>query len=87
VRLAARVFAPHYASHAPAALTADAALRAAPDAGSDVLAALPAGSAFEVLELAGGTAWGVAPGPSLVGYLDEAALAPTDVGDGGAGNA
>lgn len=44
-------------------------LRAAPAADSEVLASLKAGDVFEVLELAGDRAWGVAPGAQLVGYI------------------
>lgn len=44
-------------------------LRAAPAADSEVLGSLKAGDVFEVLELAGDRAWGVAPGLHLVGYI------------------
>jgi hypothetical protein len=40
----------------------------------NVLAQLSPGDTFEVLELAGGNAWGVARGPGLVGYIDAGAL-------------
>lgn len=75
MRLADRVFAPHYAAPMPRMLAEAAELRlsAAPD--SEVLAQLAAGDAFEVLELAGSHAWGVAPGPGLVGYIAASALA------------
>jgi hypothetical protein len=59
IRLADRVFAPHYASPMPRALARAVALRAGP---------------FEVLELAGINAWGVAATPRLVGYIDADAL-------------
>jgi hypothetical protein len=59
----------------PRKLSAPAQLRAAPAADSEVLAQLAAGDIFEVLELAGETAWGTAPGAGLVGYLPAAALA------------
>ena len=39
-----------------------------------LLAELAAGEPFEVLELAGGRAWGFAPGPRLAGYVDAGAL-------------
>jgi hypothetical protein len=58
----------------PRSLAAAADLRASAAADSEVLARLNAGDAFEVLELAGSHAWGVAPGAKLVGYLDAAAL-------------
>jgi hypothetical protein len=75
IRLADRVFAPHYAAPMPRTLATDAALRAAPDSNSETLATLAAGDVFEVLELAGGNAWGVAPGQKLVGYIPADALA------------
>jgi hypothetical protein len=74
IRLAARVFAPHYAAPVPRALGRAAALRSAPDARSEVLVTLAPGDRFEVLEIASNRAWGVAPGPGLVGYLDADAL-------------
>ena len=76
VRLADRVFAPHYAAPLARAVAAAANLRAAPDADSEVLATLAPGDVFEVLELAGDRAWGVAPGHKLVGYMDISALGP-----------
>lgn len=75
VRLADRVFAPHYAAPMSRALATPAALRASAAIDSEVLADLAAGDVFEVLELAGNHAWGVAPGLGLVGYISAAALA------------
>lgn len=74
IRLADRVFAPHYAAPMPHVLAGSAALRTAPAADSDVLATLESGDVFEVLEFAGNHAWGTAPGVGLVGYIDAAAL-------------
>jgi len=74
VRLADRVFAPHYAAPMAKLLSSDTALRAAPARDSEILAQLSAGGVFEVLELAGGNAWGVARVPGLVGYIDAGAL-------------
>jgi len=37
---------------------------------SMVLAELASGETFEVLEVAGGQAWGIAPVMGLVGYCD-----------------
>ena len=76
VRLADRVFAPHYAAPAPRTLARATALRADRETGDDELVRLAAGDPFEVLEFAGGLAWGVAPAQGLVGYLDADALAP-----------
>jgi hypothetical protein len=75
VRLADRVFAPHYAAPMPRILAADAGLRSSSAADSEVLASLNAGDVFEVLELAGNHAWGVAPAAGIVGYIPAAALA------------
>lgn len=74
VRLADRVFAPHYAAPMPRLLASDAALRAAKAKDSEIVAQLHAGDVFEILELSGGNAWGVAPGAGLVGYVDAAAI-------------
>jgi len=75
VRLAERVFAPHYAAPMPRTLVRAASLRSARGTDAEVLSHLQPGDLFEVLELAGGSAWGVAPGVGMVGYVDAAALA------------
>jgi hypothetical protein len=72
IRLADRVFAPHYAVAMPCVVTRDAVLAAAP--GGERLAALDAGDAFELLELAGDHGWGIASAQGLVGYCDRTAL-------------
>jgi hypothetical protein len=74
VRLADRVFAPHYAAPLPRTLARVATLRTGRDPASEPLAQLEPGDVIEVLELSGGLVWGVAPGKELVGYLDAAAL-------------
>ena len=58
----------------PRIMTAAAELRARPERNSEVLAGLVVGDVFDVLEFSGDHAWGVAPGPGLVGYVDAAAL-------------
>ncbi|MET0307079.1 MAG: SH3 domain-containing protein [Sphingomonas sp.] len=78
VRLADRVFAPHYAAPMARTLSIDTALRAASPRDSEILVRLSAGDTFEVLELAGGNAWGVARSTGLVGYIDAAALGATE---------
>jgi hypothetical protein len=75
VRLADRVFAPHYAAPMPRTLSVPADLRLSAAADSEVLAKLAAGDVFEVLELAGSHAWGVAPAAGLVGYIPASSLA------------
>ncbi|WP_447725090.1 SH3 domain-containing protein [Sphingomonas koreensis] len=74
VRLADRVFAPHYAAPVAYVVTAATALRAAKESDAEVLVQLAEGDVFEVLELSAGTAWGSAPGSGLVGYVDAAQL-------------
>ena len=76
VRLADRVFAPHYAAPAPRMVAREAALMSDRTGDAIPLARLAAGEAFELLETAGGHAWGIAPDRGLVGYLDADALAP-----------
>lgn len=75
VRLADRVFAPHYAAPMPRNLIASAELRLSAAGDSEVLACLAAGDIFEVLEFAGNHAWGVAPKAGLVGYIPASVLA------------
>ena len=75
VRLADQVFAPHYAAAMPRRVAVAVDLRAARDPGSAVLAGLDDGDLFEVLDLIGDAAWGIAPAQGLVGYLPAAALA------------
>lgn len=81
VRLAERVFAPHYAAPLPRILARAVTLRSAAPLAAEPLAQLSAGDAFEVLELAGSHAWGVAPGARLVGYIDADALSTDLPGD------
>ena len=74
VRLADRVFAPHYAAAMTRSLVSACALRAAPDRNSEILAQIAAGEPFDILDLSGGHAWGVEPRSGYVGYIDAAAL-------------
>ena len=79
VRLAGKVFVPHYAVPMPhLAAAGGATLRKAPQAEADVLAQLAAGSSFDVLDMAGSYAWGellgTDGGPSSVGYIALAEL-------------
>jgi hypothetical protein len=78
VRLADRIFAPHYAAPMPRRVAVAADLREASAKDSPVLARLAPDDIFEVLELAGDHAWGVAPAHKLVGYIDASALAEND---------
>ncbi len=74
VRLADRVFAPHYASAIVRVVTIAAPLRTSRDADAEALITLAPGDLFEVLELSAGSAWGRAPAAGLVGYVDAASL-------------
>jgi hypothetical protein len=74
VRLAARVFAPHYAAPMRRTLVADATLRAARGAEAEPLAQLAKGDAFDLLDVTGAVAWGIVVESGLVGYVDAAAL-------------
>lgn len=72
VRLADRVFAPHYAEPMTCIVLREATLRGR--ANGETLATLQKGDRFELLELVGATAWGIAPAAGRVGYCDRAAL-------------
>lgn len=74
VRLADHVFAPHYAAPLPRTVTAPASLRATRAKDGDILATLAPGDQFELLDVTGDLAWGVAPASGCVGYLEAAAL-------------
>lgn len=73
VRLANQVFAPHYAAAMTCVAISAATVFEQPGSG-DALAELGTDDAFEVLELAGDHAWGIATAVGLVGYVDRAAL-------------
>ncbi len=68
------MFAPHYAAPLQCVATRAVPLQSTRDSASAPLAAIAMGDRFEVLELAGGNAWGVAPDHGLVGYVDRTAL-------------
>ena len=74
IRLADRVFAPHYAEAVRRALVADASLFAGRHAGAETLATLRVGDPFDLLDVTAGSAWGIAVVSGLVGYLDADAL-------------
>jgi hypothetical protein len=74
VRLADQVFAPHYAAPLPRQVVTATELRAERATDAPRLAALAAGDLFEMLDVTGGSAWGVASASGLVGYVDAAAL-------------
>lgn len=74
IRIADRVFASHYAAPMQRVLLVPASLRAARAADAPLVAQLAAGDTFEVLEVTGGVAWGIAVECGLVGYLDAGAV-------------
>ena len=74
VRLAERVFAPHYVAPMRCTLADDAVLRIGRGTDAEALARLARDDAFDLLDVTGGVAWGIAVESGLVGYLDAAAL-------------
>ncbi|VVT11176.1 conserved hypothetical protein [Sphingomonas sp. EC-HK361] len=74
MRLAEYVFAPHYAAPMPRKLLSAAVMTETRQADSGTVAQLAAGDAFDVLDVTGGVAWGIATGSGLVGYLPAKAL-------------
>lgn len=75
MRLADRVFAPHYAAPMPVIVGALTPVREAADASSPIITKIATGGVFEVLELAGTNAWGIACDSGLVGYIQASAIA------------
>lgn len=78
IRLADRVFAPHYAAHVLRSVTSDTAIRAASRRDSEVLGTLVAGDTFELLELSSELGWGRSVGSGLVGFVSAETLAPIE---------
>ena len=74
VRLAHQVFAPHYASPLPRQIVAATELRAERSIDSPRLASLAVGDWFDMLDVTGDSAWGVASASGLVGYVDAMTL-------------
>lgn len=69
------MLAPHYAEPVERRVIAATVLREGRDMRSAALAALAPGEPFELLDLIGDAAWGVARNHGLVGYLPAAHLA------------
>jgi hypothetical protein len=74
IRLAEQVFAPHYVRAVPKRVARAAALRGGRGADAPVLAELADGEPFELLDVTGGIAWGIAPTHDRVGYVVADAL-------------
>lgn len=70
IRLAGRYFVPHYAVPMPRIVGAgDTVLRKAGKAGAEPVETLAEGTLFNVLDIAGGWAWGQVGEDGFVGYL------------------
>jgi hypothetical protein len=78
VRLADRVFAPHYAEAVDRRVATATVLRVDRDPASAALAELTPGDVFELLDIMGNQAWGIATRHGLVGYVPATALAACD---------
>ena len=74
VRLAGKVFVPHYAVPMAHELERDAELKLAAKAEAETMEAFTAGTRFDVLDMAGGWAWGQICNDGLVGYFPLDAL-------------
>jgi hypothetical protein len=77
IRCAGRIFVPHYAVPMPHHVAGEGVtvLRAA-HSDAEVLATLAPGEVFNVLDMAGGWAWGQQGEHGFVGYVPLAALLP-----------
>lgn len=75
IRCAGRIFVPHYAVPMPNRVTGDATLLRAARSDAEMLAVLRTGTLFNVLDIAGGWAWGQVGEDGLVGYVPVAGLA------------
>jgi hypothetical protein len=76
IKLAGRCFVPHYAAPMFHRTKAGATLLSHPREDADVIAALPADTVFEVLDIAKAWAWGQVEHDGLVGYIAMAELEP-----------
>lgn len=78
VRLAGQVFVPHYSAPMAHALATSGELLTAPRSDGVVRETLPAGTPFNVLDIAGDWAWGQVGEDGYVGYLPMASLRRSD---------
>ena len=77
VRLAGRVFVPHYAVPMERKIVSGGAdLRVAGAVDAELREALPGGTTFNVLDMSGGWAWGQVGEQGFVGYVPLDALEP-----------
>lgn len=77
IRMAGKVFVPHYVVPVPHLVNGSGArVLKAGRADAEVLLELPTGALFNVLDLAGGWAWGQVGEDGVVGYVSAAAIHP-----------
>ena len=69
IRLAEFVFAPHYAAPMPRRIAVPTALCADREDCAAPIATLATGDRFDVLDVSGSRAWGIAVAEGLVGYV------------------
>ena len=69
IRLAGRYFVPHYAVPMPRHVTEETVLRKAGKADAEAVETLAGGTLFNVLDIAGGWAWGQVGEDGFVGYV------------------
>ncbi len=77
VRLAGRIFAPHYSRAEPLYAVTASPVRAARAKDSPVLSEILPGERFELLELSSEYGWGICVADGSVGYVAAAALSET----------
>ena len=70
IGLAGKYFVPHYAVPMPHRVKSDSVLRAGGKSEAEALRSLAEGEVFDVLDIAGGWAWGQAQSDLLVGYVE-----------------
>lgn len=79
IRLAGNVFVPHYVVPMPHLVNgAGADLRTIGRADAELIAHLPTGTLFNVLDLSGGWAWGQVGDDGMVGYVLIDAIHPAE---------
>ncbi|SMC48679.1 SH3 domain-containing protein [Novosphingobium sp. B1] len=74
IGLAGKYFVPHYAVPMPHCVKSDSVLRAGGKPEAQELRSLAEGEVFDVLDIAGGWAWGQARSDLLVGYVEMSQL-------------
>jgi cell wall-associated NlpC family hydrolase len=81
IALAGQIFVPHYARPMPmTCAAASVMLRASGNEASEAISQLLLGEGFQVIDVAGGWAWGYCRHDHYVGYVPQSALLPA-IGD------